>query len=91
MNVHVIDLGIGNIRSLTSALGYLGVPHAVTADWSTLEEATHVILPGVGAFDAAMASMARLGFAAPLRRHAVEQARPILGADERRCCSDRVP
>lgn len=79
MNVYVIDLGIGNIRSLTSALGYLGVGHVVLADPSTLDEATHIILPGVGSFDAAMQSMERLSFIEPLREYVLEDAKPLLG------------
>ena len=79
MNIQVIDLGIGNIRSLTSALGFLGVGAVVTSDPATLGAATHVILPGVGAFDAAMESMIRLEFVGPLRTHVLERGAPIIG------------
>jgi glutamine amidotransferase len=79
MNVQVIDLGIGNIQSLTSALGYLGVRHLVTSDPSTLDDASHAILPGVGSFDPAMESMGRLGFVERLRRFALEEAKPLIG------------
>ena len=78
MNVQVIDLGIGNIRSLTSALAYLGVPHLVSRDPTGLDDASHVILPGVGSFDPAMLSMERLGFTAPLRSHAAN-GKPLIG------------
>ena len=79
INVHVIDLGIGNIRSLTSALSYLGIVHVVTDNSTTLDEATHVILPGVGSFDAAMRSMERLSFIEPLREYALTQRKPLIG------------
>jgi glutamine amidotransferase len=79
MNVHVIDVGIGNIRSLTSVLSYLGIGHVVTDNPSTLHEATHVILPGVGSFDAAMRSMERLSFIEPLREYALVDGRPLIG------------
>ena len=79
MLVCVIDLGVSNIRSLTSALSFLGVPHKVSSDAAELASATHVILPGVGAYDAAMRSMNRLGLACALRDYALERRLPILG------------
>ena len=68
-----------NIRSLTSALTYLGAPHVVTREPDALETATHVVLPGVGAFDTAMRVMASLALVDPLRTHAIRQRRPLLG------------
>lgn len=79
MLVSVIDLGVSNICSLTSALRFLGVPHQVTSSAADLAVATHVVLPGVGAYDAAMQSMDRLGLAPGLRTHALERCLPILG------------
>jgi glutamine amidotransferase len=79
MNVHVIDLGIGNIRSLTSALGYLGVRHVVTDSPSALDDASHVVLPGVGSFDAAMRSIEGRGYREPLRVFALERRQPVIG------------
>ncbi len=79
MNVLVIDLGFSNIRSLTSALTYLGVSHVVTANPAAIESATHVILPGVGAFDIAMQMVAKLSLLEPLQRYAVEKKLPLLG------------
>jgi glutamine amidotransferase len=79
MNVVVVDLGVGNIRSLTSALTYLGAPHLVSDDPRVLGTATHIILPGVGAFDPAMAMIAERSFAGPLRAYANESKRPLLG------------
>ena len=79
MNVVVIDLGVSNIPSLTSALTYVGAPHVVTRDPNLLESATHVVLPGVGAFDAAMRMIGSLSLTNHLRRYAIEQKRPLLG------------
>jgi glutamine amidotransferase len=79
MNVAVVDLGVGNMRSLSSALGFLGVPHRITQAASDLESATHVVLPGVGAFDAAMRAMNEHGLAEPIRAAALERKVPTLG------------
>ncbi|NOT22159.1 MAG: imidazole glycerol phosphate synthase subunit HisH [Nitrospiraceae bacterium] len=79
MKILVIDLSTSNIRSLTSALIYLGVQPVVTSDPSVIESASHVILPGVGAFDTGMKRIAELSLGIPLRTYALEQQRPLLG------------
>jgi len=79
MKVVVVDLGVGNIHSLSSALGFLNAEHVVTADPAVIPTATHVILPGVGAYDAAMTEMETSGLAAPIMRHACEHKKPVLG------------
>jgi imidazole glycerol-phosphate synthase subunit HisH len=77
-NVVLVDLGIGNIRSLTAALSWLGAVHEVTTDPTVLDAASHVLLPGVGAFDAAMDRIDELGLRGPLRA-AANGGKPLLG------------
>jgi glutamine amidotransferase len=79
MKVLVVDLGMSNIGSLTSALRYLGVTAVVSSDQLAFASASHVILPGVGAYDAAMKRIGALSLSIPLRVHAVEHQRPLLG------------
>lgn len=79
MNVAVVDLGVGNMRSLSSALGFLGVPHRITREAADLETASHVVLPGVGAFDAAMRAMNEGALFEPIRAAAVDRQVPTLG------------
>lgn len=79
MKVAILDLGIGNIRSLVAALDYLGARHVVTDEPSALESATHAILPGVGAFDAAMKRIADRALLEPIQTYARENGMPILG------------
>jgi glutamine amidotransferase len=45
----IIDSGGANIASLRYATDRLGIDSTITTDAQTLQEATHVILPGVGA------------------------------------------
>ena len=56
MKIAIIDLGISNINSLTSALNYLGIKKNIhisnTED--DITNCTHLIIPGVGSFDYAM-------------------------------------
>ena len=56
----IIDSGGANIASMRYAIDRLGIDSTITTDARTLREATHVILPGVGA---AADCMARLGSA----------------------------
>lgn len=69
----VLDYGMGNLRSVSRALDRLGAIHRIQND---LEGASKVIIPGVGAFGAAME---RIG---PLRepiRDFVLAGKPLLG------------
>jgi imidazole glycerol-phosphate synthase subunit HisH len=50
----VVDLGVSNLNSMTSALTYLGVEASVSDDPHDVEHADALILPGVGSFDAAV-------------------------------------
>lgn len=52
--VAIIDCGGANIASLSNALDRLGISSVLTRDAHTIENASHVILPGVGAAADAM-------------------------------------
>ena len=56
--VAIIDCGGANIASLTNALKRLGAVSTLTSDARTIENASHVILPGVGAAANAMQRLA---------------------------------
>ncbi len=49
MRLAIIDSGGANIASLRYAIERLGVPSELTTDKLVIRNATHVILPGVGA------------------------------------------
>ena len=46
----IVDYGVGNLYSLASSLRMLGVEYEVAAEPARLRGASHIILPGVGAF-----------------------------------------
>lgn len=56
----VIDYGAGNLFSLASSLKALGESAVVSSDEKTLEKCDRLILPGVGAFGAAMNKLSEL-------------------------------
>jgi glutamine amidotransferase len=59
--VVVIDGGGANFHSVLSAFERLGVPASVSRDRGRIAEATHLVLPGVGAADAAMSRLRESG------------------------------
>lgn len=79
MSVVVVNAGIGNLGAIPNMLKRLGAPARVTADAGEIAAAGRIILPGVGAFDAAMQSLADLGLIEVLNRKALEERVPILG------------
>jgi len=54
LSVAIIDSGGANIASLRNALDRLGIVSTLTTDARTIQNASHVILPGVGAAADAM-------------------------------------
>lgn len=61
--IQVIDYDAGNLRSVVSALGRLGVQGRIVKSAQELDARAPVILPGVGAAGRAMESLAKTGLA----------------------------
>ena len=76
--IAIIDYGMGNLRSVENALDFIGAKHVLVRDPAGVAAADKVILPGVGAFQQAMASLARLGLADAVRS-AASGGKPLLG------------
>ena len=76
--IAIIDYGMGNLRSVQKAVEAVGHKAEVTADPQSLRQASHVILPGVGAFADAMAELRRTGLGAAFV-DAVRAGKPCLG------------
>lgn len=76
--IAIVDYGMGNLRSVEKALEFVGARPLVTRDPKAVSEAAGVILPGVGAFGAAMSNLEKFGLAGPVRDAALS-GRPFLG------------
>ncbi|MEX2445364.1 MAG: imidazole glycerol phosphate synthase subunit HisH [Alkalispirochaeta sp.] len=76
--IAVIDYDAGNLRSVETALRYVGAPFVVTADPERLRTADRVIVPGVGDAAAAMDRLNSLCMSDALREFA-RSGRPFLG------------
>ncbi|MBR6443884.1 MAG: imidazole glycerol phosphate synthase subunit HisH [Firmicutes bacterium] len=59
--IAIVDYGVGNLFSLQASLKYLGFEAKVTGDKNDLKAADRLILPGVGAFEDAMAKLKATG------------------------------
>lgn len=76
--VAIIDYGAGNLMSVKKALDYIGAESEVTMDKDKIKSASHIILPGVGSFGDAMASMAERDLVDTVRESALS-GKPFLG------------
>lgn len=76
--IAIVNYGMGNLRSVQKALEHLGATTHITSDPADLHAADAVVLPGVGAFGAAMQRLNDAGLTSALRR-AVEAGKPFLG------------
>ena len=76
--IAVIDYGMGNLRSVHKAFEAVGYRTVVTRDPKLIKDASHLVLPGVGAFGDCMDNLDRYDLISPIR-DAVSQGKPFLG------------
>jgi glutamine amidotransferase len=74
----VVDLGVSNLKSMTSALRFLGADFVVSDDAGVVERADGLILPGVGSFHAAVRQLDGLGLRTSVQS-TPSRGVPILG------------
>ena len=74
----IVDYRAGNLTSVKNAFAAIGVETTVTRDPAVIRAADRVVFPGVGAAASAMANLAELGLADPVRA-AAASGRPFLG------------
>lgn len=75
--IAIVDYDVGNLFSLSSSVQSLGAEVRVTGQADDLRAASHILLPGVGAFADAMAKLQATGLVPVLREEA--QRKPLLG------------
>jgi len=77
--ITIVDYGLGNIQAFVNVYRRLQIPVAIAETPQTLSTATKLILPGVGAFDHAMARLNASGMRAKLDELVLEKNVPVLG------------
>lgn len=76
--IAIIDYGMGNLRSVQKAFEAVGHRVVVTRDPRAIADASHVVLPGVGAFADCMANLDTYGLIEPIRK-TIASGKPFLG------------
>ena len=59
--ITIIDYGMGNLGSIENMLKRIGAAAMISSNINDIQQAEKILLPGVGAFDAAMQRIDELG------------------------------
>jgi imidazole glycerol-phosphate synthase subunit HisH len=78
VSVAIIDYGVGNLRSVQKAFEVQGHEAIITSDPSVIADAQRVLLPGVGAFGAAIDTLRARGLE-EITLAAAHSGKPFLG------------
>ncbi|WP_395051199.1 imidazole glycerol phosphate synthase subunit HisH [Flavobacterium sp.] len=77
--ITIIDYGVGNISAFQNVYKRLDIPTKIAKSVEDLHEAEKLILPGVGAFDYAMAQLNDSGMRERLDELVLIQKVPVIG------------
>ncbi|QPF72724.1 imidazole glycerol phosphate synthase subunit HisH [Roseateles sp. DAIF2] len=77
--IRIVDYGVGNIQAFLTMFKRLGLEATRARSAAELEGATRLILPGVGAFDTAMALLNQSGMRPRLEEMVLGQQVPVIG------------
>lgn len=76
--IGILDIDMGNLRSLSKAVYSLGYDFVLVREPRDLEDATHLMVPGVGAYRTAMLHIDGQGLRQPIRAFAAA-GHPVAG------------
>ena len=79
MKVAIINYGMGNVASVDKAIKYLGFESIITNDPLEIQQASYIILPGVGAFAQGMENLHKLGLVEILNNEVICNKKPFIG------------
>ena len=77
--IGVIDYGLGNVKAILNIYNNLDIAAFAVSSKNELEKATSLILPGVGAFDWAIARLNESGLRDRLDKLVMDNCIPVLG------------
>ena len=75
----IVNYGVGNLASIQNMLKKIGVPSLISDRLEVIQEATQLILPGVGAFDTCVEKLNSSGLLPVLNKKVKEDKIPVLG------------
>jgi len=76
--IAIVDYDMGNLKSVQKAFEAVGHRAAVTRDPQAIADASHVVLPGVGAFGDCMRNLERYELVEPVLK-SIAAGKPFLG------------
>ncbi len=74
----IVDYGMGNLRSVEKGFKKVGVDARVTSSPKDIDDASAVVLPGVGAFRDCIRNLSDLSLTASVAK-AIQKGKPYLG------------
>lgn len=77
--VTIVDYGVGNLTSVLNMFRRLGIDAQITSDQNVIEQATKLLLPGVGAFDTCATKLIESGLMDLLHKKVLQDKVPVLG------------
>lgn len=77
--ITIIDYGCGNIRAFLNVFTRLNIPVQVATKKEDVNNASRIILPGVGAFDFVMQSFNKSGLREAVEKKVLDEKIPVLG------------
>ncbi len=77
--ITLVDYGLGNIQAFAEIYKRLNLPVTIAQQAEQLQQASKIILPGVGAFDWAMERLQASGMRDMLDRRVLQDRVPVLG------------
>ena len=75
----IVDYGLGNLSSIQNMLKKAKVNSLISSDRNVIQQATKIILPGVGAFDSGMKNLRERNLESILNQKALVEKVPVLG------------
>jgi len=78
MAITIIDYGMANLRSVQKAFAEVGETANIVSTPEAIANANHLVLPGVGAFCDAIATLRAKHFDGPIVEH-IRKDKPMLG------------
>lgn len=78
MSIAIIDYGMANLRSVQKAFAQVGHEARIISQPEEIDQADRIVLPGVGAFPDAIATLRDQHFAEPIIAH-IQKGKPFLG------------
>lgn len=77
--IAIVDYGLGNVHAIANIYKRLNIPAVLANAPDKLSDASHIVLPGVGAFDWAMSQLDDSGMRGALESAVCERRTPVLG------------